>query len=78
MLKMINLEKASLKNDLEEENIKNFIFEGDQDNIILKNVTFENCIFKNVNFSNFGFDGVDFINVIFENVIYQIRVLMKG
>ena len=64
---MINLEKSFLKDDLEEETIKNFIFESEQDNIILKNVTFENCIFKDVNFSNIEFNGVDFVNVIFEN-----------
>ena len=56
-----------LEKDLEEEIVRNYIFESNQNNIILKNVTFENCIFRNVDFSNIEFDGVDFINVMLEN-----------
>lgn len=67
MLKMISLKESKLDSDLEEETVNDFIFEGVQGDIRLKNVTFENCLFKNVNFNNVIFDGVDLIDVRFEN-----------
>ena len=46
MLKMINLENSFLGKDLEEEIVRNYIFESNQNNIILKNVTFEKSFLK--------------------------------
>ncbi len=66
MSRKIYTEDARLT-DLTEETVSNKKFEGIQDKVILKNVTFEDCIFKNVNFENVEFAGVDFINVIFES-----------